>query len=239
MKRTAIIYVHGHMGSRRQFSPLISLLPNDGSVDHYNISLPGHDGTITQFERSHRKEWQKYVNDLITKKKKEYEELILVGHSMGGLLLINAAIAHPDKIRAIIAIAMPLYVKATIRGINIRLRSIGNARSGESECISCARELNGVSGVNYANSYRLIPNTLGLFRIMKGTRHSLHKLTVPLTIINSVNDEIVSMKTVRTVEKVLPDVKTVVLAQSSHFWFSSDEVKLIKDQIDMFLNTSM
>lgn len=222
------------MGSVKQFVPLISLLQGNSRIDQYNISLPGHDGTISDFKNSNRFAWQKCVNDKISELREEYDGLILVGHSMGGLLLINAAIECADKIRAVITIALPLYVIMTVRAIKIRIHCIGKIHENKNESISAAREMNGVSGITLFNSYKLFPNTLGLFQLMRETRKELHKLTVPLTIIHSVNDEIVSIKTVCFAQMVLPDVNVVTLEQASHFWFPSREMNKIKEQIDFY-----
>ena len=204
MKKTAIVYVHGHMGSVRQFAPLIDMISKPERFEQVNISLPGHDGTINDFIKSNRYVWQEYVSQQVEQLTKTYDSLILVGHSMGGLLLIHAAIRNPEKIKAIVAIALPLYIHITDRSIATRLQCIGKAERKQDDCASAARKMNGVSGVTIANSYQLIPNTLGLLKIMAETRRTLCKLTIPLTIINSVNDEIVSMKTVASLKKHCP-----------------------------------
>lgn len=234
MDRIAIIYVHGNMGSVKQFVPLINLLQSKSQIDQYNISLPGHDGTISDFKSSNRFAWQQCVNDKISELREEYDGLILVGHSMGGLLLINAAIECPDKIKAVITISLPLYVKITVRAIKIRILCIGKVHDNENESISAARGMNGVLGITLFNSYKLFPSTLGLFQLMRETKKILHSLTVPLTIIHSANDEIVSTKTVCFAQKVLPGVSVVPLEQASHFWFPSSELDMIKEQIDFY-----
>ncbi|HPF53423.1 MAG TPA: alpha/beta fold hydrolase [Clostridia bacterium] len=230
MGGTAIIFVHGHMGSVRQFVPLISALGAD--VSKYNISLPGHDGTVADFVKSDRHVWQRYVTSRVAELRWQFDELVLVGHSMGGLLLINAAIACPDKIKGVIAVSLPLYIKLTTLGIRIRLSCIGKAVRGEDERVTAAREMNGVSGICLANSYKLLPNIQGLLRVMKETRKELGKLTVPLTIMNSANDEIVSLRTLSFARKSLPGVKVVTLKQASHFWFPKEELLMIQDEID-------
>ena len=169
--------------------------------------------------------------------REEYDGLILVGHSMGGLLLINTAIKRPDKIRAVITIALPLHIKITARAIKIRIYCIGKAHDNENNSIAAARKMNGVSGMTLLNSYKLLPNTLGLFQLMRETRKSLRMLTVPLTIIHSRNDEIVSIKTVCFAQKALPSVKVITLEQASHFWFSPREIGMIKEQIDLYCQT--
>ena len=57
MGRIAAVFVHGHMGSVKQFFPLIDLLQDSARIDRYSIALPGHDGTIADFKNSDRFAW--------------------------------------------------------------------------------------------------------------------------------------------------------------------------------------
>lgn len=232
MEKSAIVFVHGHMGRSKQFDRLIPALPESLPADRYNLVLPGHEATLQEFAGKNKDDWQGFVDDSLNQLRSQYEELILVGHSMGGLLLINSAVNCPDKIRSIYAIGLPLFLKITPRGILIRLGTL--AKSAKRPSVAVAKEMCGVSGVSLLNSYKLIPNTVGLLRIMKETRKRLSALSVPVTIFNSENDEIVSMRSVLFAQKACSSAEAVTLRRSSHFDYPADEIKVIAEKIRMF-----
>ena len=230
MNKRAIVFLHGYMGSSKQFISLINALNFDSATERYNIVLPGHETSLDEFTGKKRKDWQNFVDDFINKLRFNYAALILVGHSMGGLLLINHAIKFPDKIQAVYAISLPLHIKITLNGIKIRLGTLSNTT--DNKYITAAKDMCGISGITVMNSYKLLANTSELIKIIKHTRKSLPALTVPLTVINSVNDEIIPMKTARLVKRICPTVTVITLNEASHFWFSEQETKIIAACID-------
>lgn len=223
---TAIVYVHGHMGTSRQFDFFSSLLSNQ-PCDEYRVVLPGHESSLQAFAQSDRHEWQECVDEFLSELRTRYDHLILLGHSMGGLLLILSAIHDPDSIDAILCLALPLSLRLTFRALNIRLRSIQKPRAHESHFVSAAREFCGVADISVRNAWRLLPNTIGLLRIIRDTRRKLPRLSVPLTIFNSRNDEIVSIHSLRIAKRKYKSTRSVTLENASHFWYPEDEMKQI------------
>ena len=229
-QKQAILFVHGHMGSPKQFVPLISLL-RGAAGDIYSVTLPGHDGTAEEFARSNKSEWQGCVDGYIDELRTRYESLLLVGHSMGGLLLINSAAANPASIRAIIAIALPLYLRISAKSIGIRLSAIQKPKPNESPAVALAREMCGVSGIGIHNTLRLVPNTFGLFSLMRQCRGALSRLACELCIINSRGDELVSMRTVPYAMRKSGFVSTLTLDAASHFRYPQRELESIAQKI--------
>ena len=76
-----------------------------------SLLLPGHGGTGEEFARSSRQQWLEYVNAEIARYKKNYNSIILVGHSMGSLLSFLTYMESPEQIIGIVAIDTPLYVR--------------------------------------------------------------------------------------------------------------------------------
>lgn len=227
-RRRAVLFVHGFMGTPRQFDPIAQSLEDTGA-DLHRLVLPGHERNIEDFAGEDAAAWQQTVDDALDRLRANYDDLILVGHSMGGLLLIRAAVRCPDRIREIIAVSLPLSLKLTFRGIRIRLGSMG--RAPKDPDARAAKEMCGVSGVTFRNSWRLLPNALGLLRVMGETGGNLPGLTVPLTVINSRRDEIVSMRTLDLVKKKDPRAELLTLERASHFRFPEEETELIAARI--------
>ena len=82
---------------------------------------------------------------------------------------------------------MPLFIKLTVKGLYIRIKSLYSNSDCCNNYILAAYEMNGVSGVTFSSIF-------GLFKIINSTKKILQSLTVPLSVINSLNDEIVSIK---------------------------------------------
>ena len=213
------VFIHGFMGSPAQFSRLAEVARAAGSQSRL-ITLPGHGGCVREFMRAGRSAWLAHVETELADLRAQHEKLLLVGHSMGGLLAINAAAKQPEGIAGILALALPLYLRATANGLRIRVHSVLPARPEEDPRVCAARELRGVQGVTLWNAPALVPNSLGLLRLMAQTRKALPNLAVPLNVINSAEDEIVSRRSLAFVRERLAKASVFEQRESSHFWYS-------------------
>ncbi|MGI6005153.1 MAG: alpha/beta hydrolase [Christensenellales bacterium] len=234
MANKAIVFLHGHMGSSAQFEQWLPMI-GAGGADVHNASLPGHGSTLDEFVKNGRGEWEKCVADLLNDLRSRYEGIFMVGHSMGGLLSVCAAVQAPQKIEAVVAIALPLQIKLSYEGLKIRFLSVCPQKPDEDPRICAARQFCGVGGLTAWNAFRLLPNTVGLLKMIRHTRRALDRLTVPLTVINSAGDEVVSEKSLRIVRDKLPRADIVELKASSHFLYTPEEsrkiVSVIRDVI--------
>lgn len=217
--RCAVLFCHGFMGSARQFDFLLPVVERCGWIAEA-ITLPGHGSDIAGFAAANEREWQATVDARIDAMRQTCDALVLVGHSMGGLLLVNSAVRDPSKIAGVLAIALPLRIRLTWRAAAERLKLLRPERDGEDERIACLRQMGGVSGLTAMNSVRTLPNTIGLLRVMRGTRRALPSLNVPLILLQSGGDEIVSPASERVARKLLPATESVPLPESGHVWYS-------------------
>lgn len=231
MAERVILFIHGFMGSPRQFDRLIPLIEHE-DADIERIVLDGHGSTLTAFCRSNRHSWQQSLCSKVDALRKKYSSIVLVGHSMGGLLAVHTAIKCNEGIDGIVALSFPLYVKQTLSGINNRRKSFSKPKANESELVRTGRQLSGVSGITLLNLVRLVPNTLGLLQLVRKTRRHLSSLSVPLTAICSRNDELVSMKTIPFVQKKLPAARCITLEKANHFLFSDEEYRIVAAAIN-------
>ncbi len=233
MEKTAIVFIHGYMGSSAQFENIIECL-DQSSFTIYRLTLPGHETTLAHFVETKPDEWQVFVNRYVAKLRNLHKKILLVGHSLGGVLAIQAAIHQSENIVGVVAIALPLYVKVTYRTLEIRLRAIGRPSPNEPPEVRVSRKLSGVSDVQILNSIRLLPNTIELLRIFRETRKVLSQLSVKLLIVQSANDELVSARSARFVLQALPDTQSLVLQSATHFMYPSEEALLIARTIRDF-----
>ncbi|NLV85645.1 MAG: alpha/beta hydrolase, partial [Clostridiales bacterium] len=228
--KTAIILIHGYMGSPRQFDGIRKEL-GDFEGDIYCLTLPGHEKDASEFIKTDRFQWQQYTEDFIDGLRGEYERLILVGHSMGGLIAVQAAINKAEKIVGVIAIGFPIKVTVRRAWIKNGLLASRPCRENESELVKAARSMSGVKMSRPTDYVRTLPCSSQFLRLARLSRKELSRLSVPLTVINFENDEIVSKGTKLFVEKSLPSAKILMLHGSYHFLFTADEVGLMANEI--------
>ena len=88
--KTAILFIHGIIGTPDQFNDLIPFVRKDISV--YNILLDGHGKGVRDFASTSMKKWEKQVENAVEELALKHERIIIVGHSMGTLFAIEQAI---------------------------------------------------------------------------------------------------------------------------------------------------
>ncbi len=219
MKGLCAVFIHGFMGSPRQFARLAGAARQAGTEARL-IGLPGHGGDVHAFAGCGRREWAAHAEAEIAALKAEFGRLILIGHSMGGLLAINAAAKDPAGVAGILALALPLRLHMTGSTAKLWLACIRGPKAGEHPRMAAGREMCGVSGIRLRDVPALLPNSLGLLRIMGEAERALPRLDMPLAAVNSAGDEIVSMRSLPVLKRRMPGAEAIELLESGHFWYS-------------------
>jgi len=101
MFRTAVLVIHGFCGSLWENENLVNYLQQYKKLDVYAYTLPDHEKDF--LTKSDYRKWisatEKHVQNLL----KKYSNVILIGHSMGGV--IASYIATKYKIKKLILVA--------------------------------------------------------------------------------------------------------------------------------------
>ena len=105
--KTAVLMVHGIVGTPRHFDFLLDTIPQAVSV--MNILLPGHGGTVKDFANASMKQWKQTVAEAMETLCTTHERVIVVAHSMGTLLTAEAAQQWP-QVKGFLFINVPLRV---------------------------------------------------------------------------------------------------------------------------------
>lgn len=183
------------MGSPRQFDFLREEL--QGECDVITPWLPGHGGNALDFARSGMKEWERAAEDALRDAFGCYEQVILLGHSMGGLLLADACKAFPEPL-GLICVAMPLR-------IHYMPYAACNALKVALTAIPCkAREMCGVSPRPFLASFLWLPRYLELFRKAKRVRKRLNGLSMPMQCFYFKKDELCALASIRDLPEGIP-----------------------------------
>lgn len=228
---TVIVFIHGILGSPSQFAFFLDKL--DGAFSVENLLLPGHGGTIREFAASGMVEWQDFVNERIRRIQGEYQNIIIVAHSMGCLLSVQAALEYPEKIRGLFLMAMPLVIR--VRSPYVGSRMISAFQKNASEEIAAAvRESNSVRANGALSYLRALPRFAELYFKGRKTRDLVGRLGLPMIVVSSENDETVSVKSLRYVEN-MPNVRLMSARDSGHFYYPKETKELLSDALLHFI----
>ena len=76
---TAVLLIHGILGTPNHFADLIPLIPERWSV--CNLLLDGHGGTVADFAATSMKKWKAQVEPQFCEIARKHERIIFVTHS--------------------------------------------------------------------------------------------------------------------------------------------------------------
>lgn len=233
---TVIVFIHGIQGSPLQFEFMIETLNRAYSIE--NLLLPGHGKTAREFIKSNIIRWQNYVDERVKKLQEEYKNIILVGHSMGCLLSVQSAISYPQHIRGLFLIAIPLNIHVSFPYIKNNL-IVAFSKNESNEIILAARKGNSISASNPFEYLAAAPRYVELLKKSKSTRELLKKLELPVVIVQSANDEIISKKSLHHVEE-RQNIQVVIVSNSGHYYYSQEAKEHISTTLKGFIaeNTS-
>jgi carboxylesterase len=220
-----IIFVHGFMGGPNQFSDLMEVAYERG-YSGGAILLPGHGGTGPDFGRYSRVEWENHLQDELSKHVGSYQSIFLVGHSMGGLLALNASLQAQNRICGIFLLATPLKLSFGPHNL-LRKASLLFLPRGH-HIKEAYWQAKGFSGWRVSPRW-LIP-IRGFNQLMRKTSASLARINVPVLAIHSRYDETVSFKSADMLYKGLSNTvrKRLTLERSWHSYYPPDERELVR-----------
>lgn len=221
--RGLVVFIHGFMGSPRHFYELMGQIGDNG-YSVLTVLLPGHGGTREEFSRCRASHWRSHIARILEQCTERYDKVFLIGHSMGGLLSLEAAAAPGSGITAVIPIFAPMRIRLSgsmsfFSRAKIMRREPGDAlRKSYEECRSIpTRPFQSVS---------YIRRPLGqLFKVMHESRAMLPLVTAPVLVIHSEHDETVDIKSSDIILSGLTGCKAekLLVHSSWHAWLSEDD----------------
>jgi len=228
-ERKAVLFIHGFMGSPKQFEYLFPVASAHGFFPKA-LLLPGHGRTIAEFCKTPAQDWQAHVHKELNALRETYSKILLVGHSMGGLLAVSEAERDASCICGLLALALPLHLRVSLKGICTNIRYIKKRINKTDKFVTAAKAASGVAGISLLNSIKLLPYVMQLKRLSALARFGLRRFGLPLTIVQSNNDEWVSGKSASYARRILKSPKIVELCESGHFWYSETDKEIIKEE---------
>ncbi len=226
---TAVVFVHGIVGTPDQFSDLLPLVPAHWSVD--NLLLPGHGGSVADFSRSSMAQWRSHVAARIEMLTATHRRILLVGHSMGTLFCIDEALRRP-QVQGLFLMASPLRIglhqSAATQALQVAL-----GIEGRTEAQQAAKQACSIQPSRKLWQYLgWIPRYLELFQASKLGRQQITQVRVPCVAVQSRRDEMVSFRSCRYLET--PHITLHVLPNSRHFYYPPEDLAALQQYFGEF-----
>ncbi len=180
---TAVVVVHGYTGNPKATRPLGEVLHAEGfTVDV--VRLPGHGTTTRDLAGTRYADWRSTVTAAVDGALRSRDRVVLVGHSMGGTLVLDLA-GHRDDITAVVAInplvvepPNPLAKAAPV--LKYLVRSLPRQAAGMPPNDIAKPDVD-------EDAYPSVPfrTTLSLVEALPRVRAGLETLTAPLLLVSS------------------------------------------------------
>jgi len=213
------------MGSPDQFADLLEAAYEHG-CSACAILLPGHGGTSRDFGQHGLADWQGHLQDVLDIYNGTYPNIILAGHSMGGLLALNASLQEQNHICGVFLLSSPLKINLSPRSLFMRLKLLlYPSRHPVKSAYWQAKSL-----TNFAVSPRWLKPLRDLWRLERGMALDLPRVFVPVLAIHSRNDEAVSFRSADMFHNGLHNsaVKSITLEKSWHAYYPTEEWEVVR-----------
>lgn len=229
----AVLLIHGILGTPRHFDRFLDGIPEDWSV--YNILLDGHGGSVSDFAGTSMEKWKQQVEAKLQALCREYSTVVIIAHSMGTLLSVEAAPRHPE-VKAMLLLNVPLHVQLTpamaVRSVKVALDKI----DANDPLELATRDATSIETDKRLWRYvSWIPRFLELFKLSKQTRERMSEIQIPCCVFQSRRDELVSARSCRYLENE-PGIRYTMLESSYHFYYSPEDLERIRACITEMLS---
>lgn len=233
--RKTILYIHGVMGSPIEFKQLVELT-NFPNMNYRALLLPGHGGSGYQFVSHKAKDWRAYVFKEIDYHFHNGEDIFLIGHSLGGLLALQAATKYP--ISGMILINTAMRTRLTLRQMVLSVKVLFAPKNSVDPIISTYRKTFSVSTHDWWTIPLWILRLTDVMLIAKQTEKVLPDVQSKIHLFQSVLDETVNPISAKIMEENLQksNVQLTFLPNSLHAHFENKDLMLLIGGIKQMVN---
>lgn len=225
---TAVLLVHGIVGTPAHFKDLLPLIPESWSV--YNILLDGHGGKVEDFSRTSMEKWKTQVEKQLDEILLTHRRVLIIAHSMGTLFAIRQAIRCPDKICGLFLLNVPLapFVRphAAINSVFLALGSPRSTPSAQAMLTDCGVQLT----PKLWKYIGWLPRFWELLTEVQATKKILSQLHTPTLTFQSRQDELVLLRSCKYLEDH-PSITNTILENSGHFAYSEEDMKILHTKL--------
>jgi len=231
------IMVHGYAGSPDQFRTLAERLRSDGH-DVAALLLPGHGSGSREFGHDWNDAWRDHVEREIDRLRQGHERVVLIGHSLGGLLCLEYAALNPDNpVDAVVTVSTPLCVRLSFFHIWFSLEMLFTSPDRGRPIARTYHRGFGVRMNNPLSPFAFLPPGLSFLKTLRRVRNCLPHVRVPVLIIQSDRDETITRRSADRIAAGLGTQGRILrLKQSRHAWRTPEEDAQVCDEISRLMS---
>lgn len=230
--KTALLFVHGILGTPNHFSELLPLVPESVSV--YNILLDGHGGSVSDFSKTSMKKWENQIEEVVNELSLTHDMIYVAAHSLGTLLTIEQAIKN-KKITKMFLLASPikLFIKPVLF-VNVLKVYIGKIKPNDKKALAAKKAYSITDDKNILKYIGWLPRFFELFEKIRYIRMLISNLEAKCYVYQSKNDEMVSLKAIKLL-KQNKNISCTLLEKSAHYYYHEDDIEFLKREFNKFL----
>lgn len=228
----AILFIHGIIGTPNHFSRFVSLLPPTISV--HNLLLDGHGKSAKDFAKTSMQKWEEQVSAALETLSYGHKKIFVVAHSMGTLFAIEQAVKN-QKISGLFLLAVPLRLSIKFKMIRNTLKvHFDRIHPNDYEALAAQRCYGITKDRNLFHYIGWIPRYLELFAKIRHTRKILEQLKTECLAYQSINDEIVSKRSIECL-KSNPHIAVNELSASGHYFYDESDWEFLLHEFEKML----
>jgi carboxylesterase len=233
-KNHPILFLHGFTSSLDCIKFPVQALKQEG----FSVSTPvlrGHNSNYQDLLGVKSEDWYEDAQKELLKIHADLQKPVMVaGLSMGGLVAINLAMNHPDKIYCLALAAPALIFKDKLaplaKYLNFFFKFWNSPNSFNS------KENKKKYNTNYSKF--AVDSFVSLYNYSLTTRNKLDKLKTPFLVMHSFKDQVISHKgSKELIKKARSEQKNIIFySKSGHeLYLDLEKDKVVKETADYFL----
>lgn len=225
-RKIATLFVHGIGGHFQQFMTLPGIAARFGTAETF--LLPGHGGTFAALLKTDVEDWLGDVEHRLKRLSDGYDEVILVGHSLGTLLTMYAAYKNPFKVKRLLLWATPFGISVrTSLTQKFRYRREQTPKTGG----IAASDILSTDLPTALEAVRMLPKLSRIATFSKRCEIVYPSLPFDFECFQIHYDELVHPVRSTAVLKKNPRAHVHLLTESSHGYLVSPELEHVEDTL--------
>lgn len=228
---TAVLFIHGILGTPDHFSAFLPLISESISV--VNLLLDGHGKGVREFSLTSMAKWEAQVESVVESLLATHKKLYIAAHSLGTLLAVGQAVRKPIAGLFLLAVPIRLGIKPRVLATCWK---VWRGKVRDTDVYSVAAQ--NCCGVTQQKNIFLylgwIPRFWELLVKIRKTQKLLSCLSVPGKVYQSEQDELVSLASVRQLSSN-SKLQVCVLPNSTHYYYEPADLAFLQQEFADFL----
>lgn len=229
--KKAVLLVHGYTGSPSQMAMLGHTL-NQAGYTVYAPLLAGHGTCVEDLQETTANDWYNSVLESYNKLNRRYDDIAVVGVSLGGLLAIR--LAAEKKVSKLVCVATPMALfDRRLRWLWLLKRFVDYAKKRPN-----SYPVDDNFNVSYKDKIPVKPLPSMMDLMKKCRRYHLNRITVPVLALHGGLDRTAKPESADLIVKLSrgKDKQSLILQDSGHMVLLDKQRAFAEQQIVEFLN---